>query len=253
MADIRASREGGILLLTIDNEPRRNAFSHAMTAKLGTLLKQAEADPATRCIVITGAGSKAFSSGHDLNEMLEDRDNASDETLNDPFVMPRRMRKPTIAAINGHAHAAGFILSIACDIRVCEQHADFAAPGARIGLLPIGGQISWLPTIVPLGIAYEILSTGRRVSAEEALRIGLANHVFPTGEGLGKAMEIARSIAANSGAVVASIKAGLSIFAREGADAAESYEWNEGRRLQSEPDAEEGMRAFLEKRAPNFS
>ena len=253
MADITTRREEAVLVLTIDNQPRRNAFNHAMTAKLGRLLADAEADRTVRCIVITGAGGRAFSSGHDLNEMLADRDNASDETLNDPFVLPRRMRTPTIVAINGHAHAAGFILALACDIRVCEAHADFAAPGARIGLLPIGGQISWLPTLVPLGVAYEILVTGRRIEAAEALRIGLANHVVPIGEGLRKAMEIAHAIAANSGSVIASIKTGLAVTALKGPSEAERYEWDEGRRLQAAPDAEEGMKAFLEKRTPIFS
>lgn len=253
MANILATRDGAVLVLTIANEPRRNAFSHAMTTKLGRLLHEAENDPAVRCVIVTGAGERAFSSGHDLNEMLTDRDGASDEGLNEPFLLPRRMRTPTIAAINGHAHAAGLILALACDIRVCEAHSDFAAPGARIGLLPIGGQISALPSMVPFGAAYEILATGRRVPAEEALRMGLANHVVPTGAGLEKARELARSIAANSASVIASIKTGLLTFVREGAAAAERYEWQEGRRLQSEPDAEEGMRAFLEKRAPNFS
>lgn len=253
MARIDARRDGALLILTIDNERRRNAFSHEMTAALGQLLKQGEEDRSVRCLVITGAGSRAFSSGHDLNEMLEDRDNASDAALNDPFVMPQRLATPTIAVINGHAHAAGFILSIACDIRVCEAHSDFAAPGARIGLLPIGGQISRLPSLVPLGIAYEILATGRRVMADEALRIGLANHLTETGQGLAKGIEIGRAIAANSSSVVASIKTGLGHFAKAGSAAAERYEWDEGARLQNEPDAEEGMRAFLEKRQPTFS
>ncbi|MBX3598295.1 MAG: enoyl-CoA hydratase/isomerase family protein [Rhizobiaceae bacterium] len=253
MADIHSRMEGSVLVITIDNQPKRNAFSHAMTEKLGTLLKQAESDPAVRCVVITGAGDRAFSSGHDLNEMLEDIDNASDESLNEPFVYPRKMRKPTIAAINGHAHAVGLIMALACDIRVCEEHSDFAAPGARIGLLPIGGQISVLPWIVPLGVAYEILATGRRVTAQEALRIGLANHVVPTGEGLSKALEIAHAIAANSAGVVAAIKEGLSILAQQGGAAAERFEWTDSRRLQAEPDAVEGMKAFLEKRAPKFA
>src|SRR6185312_11724262 len=135
MADIVARRNGKILILTIDNERRRNAFTHDMTARLGVLLREGDADPTVRCIVITGAGERAFSSGHDLNEMLADRDNASDDRLNEPFLLPRRISTPTIAAVNGHAHAAGLILSLACDIRVCEAHADFAAPGARIGLL----------------------------------------------------------------------------------------------------------------------
>jgi enoyl-CoA hydratase/carnithine racemase len=253
MTDIITRRDGNILTLIIDNERRRNAFSHEMTARLGALLREGEADKAVRCIIITGAGERAFSSGHDLNEMLGDRDNASDERMNEPFLLPQGMLTPTIAAVNGHAHAAGLILSLACDIRVCEAHADFAAPGARIGLLPIGGQISRLPMLVPLGVAYEILSTGRRVSAEEALRIGLVNHVVPTGQGLAKATEIARMIAANSATVVAGIKMGLNVFAHEGVAAAARYEWKEGRRLQNEPDAEEGMKAFLEKRPPIFS
>ncbi|MDI6029316.1 enoyl-CoA hydratase/isomerase family protein [Corticibacterium sp. UT-5YL-CI-8] len=253
MANIVARRDGPVLILTIDNQLKRNAFSHAMTERLGALLKEAESDPAVRCTVITGAGERAFSSGHDIGEMLANRNNASDAAANEPFLLPRRMRTPTIAAINGHAHAAGLILALACDIRVCEAHSDFAAPGSCIGLLPIGGQISALPLAIPLGVAYEILTTGRRVPADEALRIGLANHVVPTGAGLAKALEIARVIAANSAGVIASIKTGLSIFAREGAAAAERYEWAESSRLQGESDAEEGMRAFLEKRPPNFA
>lgn len=253
MPSINSRREGEILVLTIDNERKRNAFTHSMTARLGTLLDEAERDPAVRCIVITGSGSVSFSSGHDLNEMLDDRENASDAELNRPFIMAQEMKTPTIAVINGHAHAAGLILAISCDIRICERHCDFAAPGARIGLLPIGGQLSRLPGLVPLGIAYEILATGRRVHADEALRIGLANQVTETGAGLAAGLETARTIAANSSAVIAGIKTGLGIFVREGLDAAVRFEWGEGRRLQSGPDAGEGMRAFLEKRAPNFT
>lgn len=252
MPDILARREGGILILTFDNEPRRNAFTHAMTERLGRLLAEAEADPSVRCVVLTGAGDRAFSSGHDLNELLDDRDHAADEALNAPFTAPARMATPTIAAVNGVAHAGGLILALSCDIRVCAQNADFAAPGARLGLLPIGGQVSRLPSLMPIGCAFEMLATGRRVGAEEAARVGFVNHLTAPGGALGKAMELARAIAANSAAVVAGIKKGLDLYAREGAEAARSFEWAEGRRLQSGPDAEEGLRAFLEKRAPSF-
>jgi enoyl-CoA hydratase/carnithine racemase len=252
MATIHSNFDRGILLLTIDNEPRRNAFTHTMTASLGRIFDKAESDRVVRCVVVTGAGDRAFSSGHDLNELLIDRHHAADPALNEPFYKPRTMTTPTIAAINGHAHAGGLILALSCDIRVCEPHAEFAAPGARIGLLPIGGQISRLPCILPMGIAYEMLATGRRVSAEEALRHGFANHVSEPGKALEHAMDIARSIAANSSTVVASIKRGLEIYAREGAEAAARFEWEEGARLQGGPDADEGLRAFLEKRQPVF-
>lgn len=252
MPDIQSRRDGSILVLTIDNESKRNAFTHGMTLGLGKLLAESEADRSVRCIVITGAGDKAFSSGHDLNELLTHRDHAADERLNEPFFKPQRMTTPTIAVVNGAAHAGGFILALSCDMRICEPHADFAAPGARIGLLPIGGQISRLPSLVPFGLAYEMLATARRVTAAEAFRFGFVNRLAEPGGAMEIGIETARSIVANSADVIAGIKKGLDIFAREGAEAARRFESSEGHRLQSLPDADEGMLAFLEKRLPRF-
>lgn len=252
MAEIRTRREDEILILTIDNEPKRNAFTHGMTTALGRLLDEAEADRAVRCVVLTGSGDRAFSSGHDLNELLVDRDHAAAPELNAPFYRPCSMTTPTIAAVNGHALAGGLILALSCDIRVCAQEAAFAAPGAKIGLLPIGGQISRLPALLPPGIAYEMLVTARRFSAEEGLRHGFVNRVVPQVSVLDASLELACQIAANSPTVVASIKRGLDIYLRKGADAAEQFEWTEGGRLQGGPDADEGVRAFLEKRSPVF-
>jgi len=252
MAKIVARRDGPILVLTFSNEPRRNAFTHEMTAELGRQLEAAEADAKVRCVVLTGEGHRAFSSGHDLNELLADRDHAADEELNRPFYRPASMSTPTIAAVNGAALAGGLILALSCDMRVCVDHAVFGAPGARIGLLPIGGQISRLPGLLPSGIAYEMLATARRFTAEEGLRHGFVNHVASDDALLNLALKIGRDIAANSPTVVTSIKRGLEIRSREGAGAAERFEWSEGKRLQGGPDADEGVRAFLEKRAPVF-
>ncbi len=252
MADIRSRQDGSVLILTIDNEAKRNAFTHEMTFRLGELLDAAEADRSVRCVILTGAGDRAFSSGHDLNALLTDREHAADEKLNEPFFKPRLMTTPTIAAVNGAAHAGGFILALSCDMRICEPHADFCAPGARIGLLPIGGQLSWLPSLMPLGIAYDILATARRVPAGEAAQYGFVNRIAEPGRVLDTALETARLIAANSSDVVSSIKRGLGVFVRDGSDAARGFEAEEGRRLQSGPDADEGMKAFLEKRSPRF-
>lgn len=252
MPEIRSQRDGRVLVLTIDNEAKRNCFTHEMTVRLGELLDEAEADRSVRCVIVTGAGSRAFSSGHDLNALLTDREHAADEALNEPFFKPRLMSTPTIAAVNGAAHAGGFILALSCDMRVCEPHADFCAPGARIGLLPIGGQLSWLPSLVPFGIAYDLLATARRVGVTEAAQFGFVNKIAEPGRVLDAALETARLIAANSFDVVSSIKRGLVTFAREGADVARRFEAEEGRRLQSGRDADEGMKAFLEKRSPRF-
>lgn len=252
MPAIHSRRDGSILILTIDNEAKRNAFTHGMTARLGELLDVAEADRSVRCVVVTGAGDRAFSSGHDLNELLTHRDHAADEKLNEPFFKPQRMTTPTIAVVNGAAHAGGFILALSCDMRICEPHADFAAPGAKIGLLPIGGQISRLPSLVPLGVAYDILATARRVFASEAAQFGFVNRIAEPGCAMELGLEVARALAANSSAVLAGIKTGLGIFMRDGEDAARRFESSEGRRLQSSADADEGMNAFLEKRPPRF-
>jgi enoyl-CoA hydratase/carnithine racemase len=253
MASIETTREGAVLVLTIANEAKRNAFTHVMTAELGERLRAAEADPAVKCVILTGAGNVAFSSGHDLTEMLADREHASDPNLNAPFLLPAEMTTPTIAAVNGYAFAAGFILTISCDMRVCAENASFAAPGARIGLLPIGGQISRLPMLMPRAIAHEMLATCRAMNAEEAFRIGFANRLVPHGNALAASLEMAAAISRNSATVVREIKKGLETFMHEGARAAAAFEWETGKRLQGGPDAEEGMRAFLEKRSPRFA
>jgi enoyl-CoA hydratase/carnithine racemase len=253
MPSIRHEQHGGITVLTIDNPPKRNAFTHDMTQALGRRLAEAEADPAVKCVVITGAGDLAFSSGHDLQEMLSQQEHASDAALNDPFVAPARMLKPTIAAINGYAFAAGFILALNCDFRVCAANASFAAPGARIGLLPIGGQLSRLPALLPRAVAHELLVTCREMKADEALRLGFASRVVPAGGALDAALALAADIARHSGGVVRAVKAGLEAELRGGTEAALAYEWRVGAELQQAPDATEGIRAFLDKRAPRFA
>jgi len=253
MSAIEREQRGSTLVLRIANEAKRNAFTHAMTAQLGEHLRRAEDDRGVRCVIITGAGNVAFSSGHDLREMLADREHASDAALNDPFVFPARMATPTIAAVNGFAYAAGFILPLNCDFRVCSENASFAAPGARIGLLPIGGQLSRLPQLMPWAIAHELLVTCREMEADEAHRLGFVSHITPVGGSLDAALKLADQIAANSSDVIASIKHGLNVLAQEGSAAAVEYEWREGGRLQNGPHAEEGMRAFLEKRKPIFA
>jgi enoyl-CoA hydratase/carnithine racemase len=253
MAEIQAERFGAIQVLRIDNEAKRNAFTHDMTRQLGEELQRAEADPAIRCVIITGAGDVAFSSGHDLREMLADRAGASAADANDPFMMPARMMTPTIAAINGSAYAVGFILALNCDLRVGAENAVFAAPGARIGLLPIAGQISRLPALLPHSVAYDMLVTCREMRMEEAARLGFVATVTPRGDSLSEAMRIGERIAANSSHVIAEIKRGLETRLAQGMEEASRFEWAASRVLHAGPHAEEGIRAFLEKRRPNFA
>lgn len=252
MSGIISNFANGTLVLTISNESKRNAFTHAMTADLGNLLKTAEEDTEVKCVVITGAGNFSFSSGHDLDEMLANRDSASDPALNYSFLLPAEMTTPTIAAINGYAIAAGFVLAISCDMRVCAENAAFSAPGARIGLLPIGGQISRLPMLMPRAIAHELLVTCREMKAEEALRVGFVNRLVPKGEAVAASLEIAEMIKYKAMSVVSEVKNGLKVLDYQGERAAAEFEWEIGKALQSGSDAEEGIRAFREKREPRF-
>jgi len=252
MAGIEVSRDGSVLILTIANEAKRNALTHVMSVELARRLGEADNDTSLKCVVITGKGDVAFCSGHDLKEMLADREHASDPGLNAPLVMPAAVSIPTIAAINGHALAGGFILALSCDLRVCAENATFAAPGARLGLLPIGGQLSRLPLLMPRGIAHELLVTCRQMHADEAYRYGFANRLVARGEALSEALGLAELITHNSRNVVREIKRGLLTLETAGVEAATQFEWTTARRLQGEPDAVEGIHAFLEKRAPRF-
>jgi enoyl-CoA hydratase/carnithine racemase len=245
--------DGNIALVTIDNEPKRNAFSGDMARQLRARFDEVGATPSLRCVVVTGAGDKAFSSGHDVDQMREHPEETADPEVNSAFSRPVSMRKPVIAAVNGAAYAAGLILVLSCDLRILAPHAVLCASGARLGLLPIGGQLSRLPFLMPPGKVLELLLTAEPMSAREALDIGFANRIAQEGKVVEEALALARVIALNSPTVVERIKQGVMLSLAEGMKAGSRYEWETAARLLKEsPDAAEGMRAFLEKRAPRY-
>ena len=253
MGTIQCEKRDAVWVLTIDNPKKRNAFSGNMVKALLDRLNEAETARSVRCVVITGAGDIAFSSGHDLDEMLsQDRSAISDDEANAGLILPASLGKPTIAAVNGHAYAAGFILALSCDLRVVSENATFCASGARIGLLPVGGQISRLPHMIPYTKALEMLMTSAPVTAAEAHALGFANRLVPAGEALPEALKLATTIAGNSPKVVREIKRGVEISLRAGSQAASEFEHTMSPKIKAGPDSEEGIRAFLEKRRPNF-
>ncbi|MDE0149291.1 MAG: enoyl-CoA hydratase/isomerase family protein [Rhodospirillaceae bacterium] len=243
---------GAVRVLTLDNEAKRNAFSGSMADDLLRLFREADATAAVRCVVVTGAGRKAFSSGHDLTEVLGASEAAVGADANRAFVHPANMAKPVIAAVNGAAYAGGFILALSCDLRVASRNAAFCVPGARIGLLPIGGQLSRLLHVMPHARALEMALTAQPMTAGEAHGLGFVNRLVPEGEALPAALALAADIAANSPAVARAIKRGVDVSLRKGVAAGEAWEWETGPALAGHADAEEGVRAFLEKRRPRF-
>lgn len=172
----------GVLSLVIANEARANAMSRQMTDALGRELDRADQDDEVRVVLISGTGDRVFCSGHDITELRGNPTAAFDVTINEVFQRPRLLRKPTIAAINGAAYAGGLNLALACDIRIASSAATFAATGTRLALLPIGGQLSVLPTLIGVGPAMDMLLRSRPIDADRAFAIGLLSQVVEPGQ-----------------------------------------------------------------------
>lgn len=245
---IHTSDSRPVRVLTIVNEPKRNAFSGDMAPRLRELLQEADADPAVRCIVITGAGTTSFSSGHDLGEVLENPQTAGDPEANAAFTTPPLLGTPVIGAINGNAYAAGFILALNCDLRVAGKNARFCAVGAKIGLVPVGGQLSRLVDVVTYPVAFKLLATAQPLSAEEALACGFVTAVYEPEDTVGEAIRLAEQIAEVSPAVVRAIKTGLRTTMSHGLDVGLALESQLAGIVRELPDGNEGVASFLEKR-----
>ncbi len=244
---IRVSGEGATRVLTIDNPERRNAFAGDMTTSLLHELDRADADPSVRAIVVTGAGG-SFSSGHDLQEVLENPTTAGDPVANAAFSRPSQITTPVIGAVDGAAYAAGFILALNCDLRVATPGARFCAVGAAIGLVPVGGQLSRLLDLVGYPVAYRWLATAAPFGAAEAERHGFVTAVHDGETALPGALELAGSIGRVSPAVVAAVKAGLNHSLRAGPGAGQAAEPGLAAVVRELPDGDEGVNAFLGRR-----
>lgn len=244
--------EGPVRVLVVNNPDKRNAVTGRMATDLRAALEQADADTAVRCVVVTGAGTEAFSAGHDLHEVLDRPETASDPVANAAFTMPAEMATPVIAAVNGAAYAAGFILALNCDLRVVGDNARFGAVGARIGLVPVGGQLSRLLHLVGYPVAFRMLVTAEPMTAQEALAHGFVTEVCPPPDTVARAVVLAERICAASPAAVAAIKIGLATTIRDGQPAGKRAEVTLAEAVRQLPDGAEGVRSVLERRDPVY-
>jgi len=250
-------RRGAVLIVTMNRPEVRNALSGPMMALMRQAWDQVDTDPSIRVCVLTGAGG-AFCAGADLKAMTSahpgDQFRSGDVDLSviEPLLKGRRLTKPLIAAVEGPAVAAGTEILQACDIRVAGASARFGVSEARWGLFPLGGSAVRLPRQVPYTVAAELLLTGRHITADEALSIGLIGHVVPDGQALTTALEIAEAIAANGPVAVRAIL--RVIRETEGMPENEAFalEATVGMAVFASEDAKEGPRAFAEKRRPEF-
>lgn len=239
-----------VVIVTVDNQPRRNAMSRAMMAELARLWDDLQRAP-YRCIVLTGAGDRAFSAGADMSGDLSAAP-ATARIVNHALLKHHAYAKPIVAAVNGDCVAGGLELLLSTDIRAAAPHARFGLPEVRWSIYPFGGATVKLMQQIGYVHAMELLLTAGLIDAAEAARIGLVNRVVPAGALMPWALETAELIAANSPAAVQAVKQQVSATIAEHALSREALDQELGDRVRASAHFREGVAAFLEKRRPRY-
>ncbi|MFZ5916464.1 MAG: enoyl-CoA hydratase/isomerase family protein [Chloroflexota bacterium] len=253
---ILLEKVGRVARLTLNNPDKRNAMNYAMVNALIAALRQADADPEVRAVVVAGAGDH-FSAGGDLKEFAQELDLSAFEHWQaaepwiELFQLAPAMRVPLIAAVQGYALAGGCGLVALCDLAVAAEDATLGTTEIRIGLFPMI-IFPALRRAVGERKALEMALTGRMVEAEEARRMGLVNQVTPRAELLETAMELAASIARKGPAAVTMGKRLFYATADMGYDEALEFARNIRVAYMLADDVAEGVDAFLNKRQPNW-
>jgi enoyl-CoA hydratase len=252
---IDLAHEDGVAVLTVNRPDALNALDSATLTELRDRLGELAEDADVRVVVLTGAGDRAFVAGADIKYMSGlgvDEAREWGALGQEAGSLLETMPKPTIAAINGFALGGGCELALACDFRYAAQTAKLGQPEVNLGIIPGWGGTQRLARAVGIGIAKELVLTGRMVDADEAERIGLVNAVYEPGELMAKTVETARALAAKGPLALAAAKRALNrALAGDHTENLER-EADDFGELFASADAKEGMTAFSEKREPTF-
>jgi len=248
-------KSDGIGIITINRPDAMNAMNSDVVSELSITISDMIADKEIGVIIITGSREKAFVAGADIKAMQQM--NAEDalefgKTGQEMTLVIENSPKPVIAAVNGFALGGGCEISLACHIRVASENAIFGQPEVLLGLIPGWGGTQRLPKIVGTGIANELIITGNQISAQEAHRIGLVNHVVTQTELMDTCKEIGKKILNNGpNAIAKSLNCIHESFDKSIEDGLE-FEVKEFANLFSREETKEGLSAFVEKRKANF-
>ena len=258
---VQTERIGHVLRITL-NRPKVNAISRGLGAAIHAAAKTLQTDPELRVGIITAKGERVFSAGWDFNEATQ---NAAAETEAQPYeggfagiTAYWELKKPLIAAVNGAAIGGGFEIALAADIILMADHAYFELPEIQRGFLPDAGGIQRLPRRIPYNVAMEMILSGRRMDAAEAVGWGLARKAVPSARLQDEALELATHIAQGAPLALQALKEVM--LAIEGQPLRAAMEMSSAgttplptlTRMWRSEDAKEGPRAFLEKRAPQW-
>lgn len=247
----------GVATVTLNRPEKLNAFTDPMLAALLTALRTCERDEAVRAIVLTGAG-RAFSAGQDLGDVQERGHGLSfrahlEATYNRIIRALRQIEKPVVAAVNGVAAGAGASIAFACDIRLAAESAKFATAFGLVGLVPDSGATWFLPRFMGYARAFELYATGGRLTAAEALSLGVVNHVVPDEMLADRTAELAAKLAAGPTKAFGLTKRAMNRAQSSSLDGALDYEAILQEIAGGTADHAEGVAAFLEKRPPRFA
>ena len=251
MAFVTLERQGHVGVMTISRPEALNALNSQVLTDLDAAIDQAEKDGEIYVVILTGDG-RSFVAGADIGEMKEfsaidgKRFGVRGGTI---FLKLENLSKPVIAAINGFALGGGCELAMACDIRLASEKAKFGQPEVGLGITPGFGGTQRLPRIVGVSKAMELILTGKTIGAQEAKAIGLVSEVYPPEELMGKAMEMAEAICANAQIAVCQSKRCIRMGMQTDIATAAAFEAEAFGVTCGTEDKNEGMGAFLEKRA----
>lgn len=249
--------EDAVVTLTIDRPEAMNCLDPEHNDALADAYRRFQADDALRCAVLTGAGRRAFSAGADLKRLIPVVRAAVLDDRAGPWVLggmtwQPELGKPMVAAINGHALAGGLELALACDVRICTPNATFGLAETKWAIIPGAGGTQRLPRAVPIGLALEMILTGDPIDAQTALTHGLVNRIVEPDLLLAEATRVARIIASRGPVAVRAAKRAVYVGLQQGLAAGLQEEQRLLAECMRTADAEEGPRAFMEKREPVY-
>ena len=262
---VLVERDGHVLTLTLNRPEKRNAFNAEVLCRLADAWDLLDSDPELRVAIMTGAGGN-FSAGADLDRLVgaliagKPAENEFEERVREDFSLIYKgflkdhyVKKPIVAAVEGYCYAGGMEILQAFDIRVAAEDAQLAVSEVQRGLFPMSASTIRLPRQIPYTVAMDMLIVGDPITGRRAYDIGLVGHVTPHGGALTRARELAARLAANGPLAVRNIKASVIENLTKAEADAFGREQELGMEVMGSQDAKEGPRAFLEKRAPNFT
>ncbi|MDM5298324.1 enoyl-CoA hydratase [Bacillus pumilus] len=242
-------------VMTLSRADHANALSTAMLEEINQTIQAIKQDERIRCLLMTGAGSKVFCAGADLKErrlMTEEEARDAVLTIQQTFTEIESLPMPVIAVINGHALGGGLELALACDLRIARAEARLGLPETGLAIIPGAGGTQRLPRLIGLGQAKKLIYTGASLRAEEAIHIGLIEHISSAESLMHDAFTLAKQIAQNGPIAIKKAKQAIQSSLDHDLQTGVKKEYEAYLQLLHTEDRTEGLRAFQEKRTPHY-